>query len=103
MSLVENSKNVWAGISQALHAGDKTKARELYFTEVLKEPGISHQEAISLSYRVGAIDEGDRYLAEGQYPPRIIGGALEKKARPIRIVEPRITHGVIYQAGIRVK
>ncbi|HEY3079745.1 MAG TPA: hypothetical protein VGM69_07535 [Chloroflexota bacterium] len=42
---------------------DKEKARRIYYDEILPDKRFSRGEVIRLSYRLGAIDEGDRYLA----------------------------------------
>jgi hypothetical protein len=50
-------------LGDALLRGDRETARALYFTHVLPNRAFSHREADRMAYRVGAIDEGDRYLA----------------------------------------
>lgn len=50
-------------LSSAMLSGDRETARSIYFGFVVPNEAFSHREADWLSYRVGAIDEGDRYLA----------------------------------------
>jgi hypothetical protein len=51
-------------LSEALLRGDRETARTIYFDQVIPNDLFSHREADRLAYRVGAIDEGERYLAE---------------------------------------
>lgn len=50
-------------LTRAIHANDRARAREIYYTQVLPNPAFDRREAERLSYRSGAIDEGDRHLA----------------------------------------
>lgn len=52
-----------SSLSSALLRGDRAAAREIYYTRIVPNREFSHREADRLSYRVGAIDEGDRFLA----------------------------------------
>jgi hypothetical protein len=56
---------VRALLSQALLSGDRDTARRIYFAYIVPGDGFSNSEVDRLSYRVGAIDEGDRDLALG--------------------------------------
>jgi hypothetical protein len=50
-------------LSSALLNGDRATARSIYYQWVVPNRAFSHREADRLSYRLGAIDEGDRHLA----------------------------------------
>src|SRR4051794_26246174 len=50
-------------LSQALLTGDRETARRIYYAYIMPDRGFSHGEVGRLAYRVGAIDEGDSYLA----------------------------------------
>jgi hypothetical protein len=50
-------------LSQALLSGDRETARRIYYAYIVPDHGFSHGEVGRLAYRVGAIDEGDSYLA----------------------------------------
>lgn len=50
-------------LGDALVSGDRETARAIYYSHVIPNGSISHREADRLSFRVGAIDEGDRHLA----------------------------------------
>ena len=50
-------------LGQALLHGDRETARRIYYAYVIPDRGFSDSEADRLAYRVGAIDEGDRWLA----------------------------------------
>ena len=50
-------------LSSALLSGDRATARAIYFDWVVPNRAFSHREADRLSYRLGAIDEGDAHLA----------------------------------------
>jgi hypothetical protein len=50
-------------LSTALLSGDRATARSIYFEWVVPNRAFSHREADRLSYRLGAIDEGDAHLA----------------------------------------
>jgi hypothetical protein len=50
-------------LGQALLRGDRETARRIYYAYVIPDRGFSDSEADRLAYRVGAIDEGDRWLA----------------------------------------
>ena len=50
-------------LSTALLRGDRATARAIYFDWVVPNRAFSHREADRLSYRLGAIDEGDAHLA----------------------------------------
>lgn len=106
-----SAREILGEIGKALLQGDKAAARTIYFGQVIPHAGISNREVDRLSYRVGAIDEGDQYLAnlpqEDSLPIQeptvllpIAGGSIdtpvrpatplvvEKPKRPIRIVDP---------------
>ena len=51
-------------LGDALLRGDRETARSIYFSHIIPNESVSHREADRLAYRVGAIDEGDRHLAE---------------------------------------
>lgn len=51
-------------LGTALLRGDREAARSIYFSHVVPNDAFSHGEVDRLAYRVGAIDEGDRHLAE---------------------------------------
>jgi hypothetical protein len=50
-------------LSGALLTGNRAAAREIYYQWVVPNNAFSHREADRLSYRLGAIDEGDAHLA----------------------------------------
>jgi hypothetical protein len=50
-------------LSSALLSGDRATARSIYYDWVVPNRAFSNREAERLSYRLGAIDEGDAYLA----------------------------------------
>ncbi|HEV8632700.1 MAG TPA: hypothetical protein VG370_00450 [Chloroflexota bacterium] len=50
-------------LGHALLRGDRETARAIYYRHVIPNQAFSHREADRMAYRVGAIDEGDRYLA----------------------------------------
>ena len=50
-------------LGHALLRGDRESARAIYYSHIIPNRAFSHREADRMSYRVGAIDEGDRYLA----------------------------------------
>ena len=50
-------------LSTALLRGDRATARAIYFDWVLPNRAFSHREADRMAFRLGAIDEGDAYLA----------------------------------------
>jgi hypothetical protein len=54
---------VYTRLSLALRRRDKARARVIYYDEILPDRRFSRGEVIRLSYRLGVIDEGDRYLA----------------------------------------
>jgi hypothetical protein len=54
---------ILTSLSSALLRGDRATARAIYFQHVIPNQAFSHGEANRLSYRLGAIDEGDAYLA----------------------------------------
>jgi hypothetical protein len=56
-------QEILSQIGQALLSGDRGRARALYFDHVIPSADISDREADRLAFRVGAIDEGDSYLA----------------------------------------
>jgi hypothetical protein len=59
----EVKSEVYTRLSLAIRQGDKERARRIYYDEILPDRCFSRGEVIRLSYRLGAIDEGDRYLA----------------------------------------
>jgi hypothetical protein len=61
----EVAKNeVYSRLSLAIRRRDKERARLIYYDEILPDRRFSRGEVLRLSYRLGVIDEGDRYLAE---------------------------------------
>lgn len=54
---------ILTSLSTALLRGDRATARTIYFDWVVPNRAFSHREADRLSYRLGAIDEGDAHLA----------------------------------------
>jgi len=60
--------DVYARLSLAILQGDKARARQIYYDEILPDRRFSHGEVLRLSYRIGVIDEGDQYLASGADP-----------------------------------
>jgi hypothetical protein len=44
-------------------SGDREVARSIFYEQIVPNEAFSHREADRLSYRVGAIDEGDRHIA----------------------------------------
>ena len=54
-------------LSTALLNGDRETARSIYYSHVIPNDDFSHREADRLSYRIGAIDEGDRHLADATH------------------------------------
>jgi hypothetical protein len=59
---------VSARLSAAILRGDRARARQIYYDELLPDRGFSDGEVARLSYRLGVVDEGDRYLAEAEPP-----------------------------------
>jgi hypothetical protein len=57
--------DLYTRLSLAILRGDKATARQIYYDEILPDRGFSRGEVTRLSYRLGAIDEGDQYLANG--------------------------------------
>jgi hypothetical protein len=55
---------IYHHLSVAIRRGDKERARRIYFDEIIPDKRFSRGEVSRLSFRLGAIDEGDRYLAE---------------------------------------
>jgi hypothetical protein len=50
-------------LARAVQRHDREGARRIYYTQVLPNPAFDRFETEPLSYRVGAIDEGDQALA----------------------------------------
>lgn len=50
-------------LARAVQRHDREGARRIYYTQVLPNPAFDRFETERLSYRVGAIDEGDQALA----------------------------------------
>ena len=50
-------------LTRALQRNDREGARRIYHTQVVPNPAFDRREAERLSYRAGAIDEGDEHLA----------------------------------------
>jgi hypothetical protein len=50
-------------LARALERNDRDGARRIYYTQVLPNPGFDRREAVRLSFRTGAVDEGDEHLA----------------------------------------
>ena len=57
------SNQVRGLLSQALLTGDRQTARRIYYAYIMPDRGFSDAEVDRLAYRVGAIDEGDSYVA----------------------------------------
>ena len=55
---------IYARLTRAVRQHDKARARRIYFDEIMPDKRFSRGEVTRLSFRLGAIDEGDRYLAE---------------------------------------
>jgi hypothetical protein len=55
---------IYRRLSLALRVGDKDRARRIYYDEIIPDKRFGRGEVNRLSFRLGAIDEGDRYLAE---------------------------------------
>jgi hypothetical protein len=54
---------IYHHLSLAIRRGDKARARRIYFDEIIPDKRFSRGEVSRLSFRLGAIDEGDQYLA----------------------------------------
>ena len=50
-------------LTRAVRRNDREAARRIYYTQVLPNPAFDRREAERLSYRAGAIDEGDEAVA----------------------------------------
>jgi hypothetical protein len=50
-------------LRRALSRGDRDAARRIFYSSVLPNHGFTRLEVEQLADRVGAIDEGDDYLA----------------------------------------
>ena len=55
---------IYHRLSVAIRIGDKDRARRIYYDEIIPDKRFDRAELRRLSFRLGAIDEGDRYLAE---------------------------------------
>ena len=55
---------IYQRLSVAMRRGDKAKARRIYYGEIIPDKRFGRGEVNRLSFRLGAIDEGDRYVAE---------------------------------------
>jgi hypothetical protein len=55
---------IYQRLSLAIRRGDKAKARRIYYGEIIPDKRFGRGEVNRLSFRLGAIDEGDRCLAE---------------------------------------
>lgn len=55
---------IYHRLSLAIRLGDKDRARRIYYDEIIPDKRFGRGEVNRLSFRLGAIDEGDRYLAE---------------------------------------
>ena len=55
---------VYRRLDLAIRLGDKDRARRIYYDEIIPDKRFSRGEVRRLSFRLGAIDEGDRYLSE---------------------------------------
>lgn len=60
---LSNRSATLRAISQARLAGNRAEAQALFFDWVIPNSAFSHKEVESLSYRLGAIDMGDQYVA----------------------------------------
>lgn len=54
---------IYKRLGVAMLTGDRISARDLYFMHILPCKEFGNAEADRLSYRVGAIDEGDKFVA----------------------------------------
>jgi hypothetical protein len=54
---------IYHHLSVAIRLGDKERARRIYYDEIIPDKRFSRGEVNRLSFRLGAIDEGDQYLA----------------------------------------
>ena len=59
----EECARIHRRLTRALQRQDRDAARHIYHTQVLPNPAFDRREAERLSYRAGAIDEGDEHLA----------------------------------------
>jgi len=50
-------------LARALALGDRESARRIFYSSVVPHRGFARVEVDQLADRVGAIDEGDHYLA----------------------------------------
>ena len=55
---------IYHRLSVAIRLGDKVRARRIYYDEIIPDKRFGRGEVTRLSFRLGAIDEGDRWLAE---------------------------------------
>ena len=55
---------IYHRLSIAIRLGDKVRARRIYYDEIIPDKRFGRGEVSRLSFRLGAIDEGDRWLAE---------------------------------------
>ena len=55
---------IYRRLTLAMRIGDKDRARRIYYDEIIPDKRFDRAELRRLSFRLGAIDEGDRYLAE---------------------------------------
>ena len=55
---------IYDRLTLAIRVGDKDRARRIYYDEIIPNKRFDRAELRRLSFRLGAIDEGDRYLAE---------------------------------------
>jgi hypothetical protein len=55
---------IYHRLTLAIRRGDKDRARRIYYDEIIPDKRFGRGEVNRLSFRLGAIDEGDRYLAE---------------------------------------
>jgi hypothetical protein len=55
---------IYHRLSLAIRLGDKERARRIFYDEIIPDKRFGRGEVNRLSFRLGAIDEGDRWLAE---------------------------------------
>src|SRR5262245_55517976 len=73
------SDSIYTRLSLAILQGDKAGARRIYYDEILPNRRFSRAEVLGLSYRIGAIDEGDQYLAKAE---DAVDGSRRAAVRP---------------------
>lgn len=57
------SRRDYHRLSAAISRGDRAGARDIYYDEIIPDKRFGRGEVSRLSFRLGAVDEGDQYLA----------------------------------------